>query len=119
MNLTDFFEYRAELLEQACDEHGFVSQQLLVDEMLHHMHDSKLIDSAEFNEAYLLSDTLGMKINAYSVSETGERLQLVIVAEETIDESSSPEQLMVSERSYYEGQLNRAVKFVKSAIKET
>lgn len=115
MALSELFVYRADLLEQARDEHGFVEEQRVLDEMLPHMLDSKLVDSEEINQAYMLFQE-GLKLNGYAVNETGERLQLFIVDESTIEDQVSDDELLISERSHYEAQLNRSVKLVKQAI---
>ena len=117
MTLEENLIHRSEFLEQACDEYGFVTQERVVAEMLPYMLDSKLVDSDEFNESFLLSSSDGMKLNSYSVSETGERLQLLLVDESTIEEKVSEKDLLVSQRSVYETQLNRCFRFLKAAIK--
>ena len=115
MNVSELLVNRADLLDEARDEYGFVSEQRVLDEMLPHMLDSKLIDSEEINHAYAIPEE-GLKSNGYAVNETGERLQIFIVDESTIEGQYAEDRLLVSERSHYEAQLNRAVKLVKQAI---
>ena len=117
MTLKEILKNRTEFLETCRDDFEFVTEFNAVTQMLPFMLDSKLVDSAEFNESFLISSSEGLKLNSYSVSETGERLQLVLVDESTIKENVEDEEILVSERSVYEGQLNRGVKFLKSAIK--
>ncbi|MDB2553960.1 AIPR family protein [Porticoccaceae bacterium] len=118
MSIGDCLTHRSEFLEQARDEFGFVTQDLVVSEMLPYMLDSKLIDSEQFEDAFL-DIPAPLKLNSYSVSETGERLQLVLVDESKTDERISEADLLVSERANYDNQLNRCFKFLKAAINGT
>ena len=118
MSIGDCLTHRSEFLEQARDEFGFVTQDLVVSEMLPYMLDSKLIDSEQFEDAFL-DIPAPLKLNSYSVSETGERLQLVLVDASTTDERISEADLLVSERANYDNQLNRCFKFLKAAINGT
>jgi hypothetical protein len=114
MTLSELLVHRNDLLDQAKDEHGFVDEQLILEEMLPHMLDSKLVDSEEINQAYVSQE--GLKLNGYAVNETGERLQVFIVDESTIESQVSEDELLISERSHYEAQLSRPIKLVKQAI---
>ncbi|WP_230383638.1 AIPR family protein [Pedobacter endophyticus] len=58
-----------------------------------------------------------MKINGYSVNESGERLQLFIVNEDKLSLAAKPEELMISTKATYEHQFKRVTKFVNKAIK--
>jgi len=116
MDLDEFFNYRTNLLEDSKDDDGFIQQQRVLSEMLPHMLDAKLIDSEDYNDSYLKYEPDNLKINAYVVNETGERLQLFIVNEDSINESLSEDHLYVSERVFYEAQFKRASKFVTKAI---
>ena len=51
------------------------------------------------------------------VNETGERLQLFLVNEDSINESFSDQDLSVSDRTIYESEFKRATRFVTKAIK--
>ena len=115
MMLSELFVHRTELIDQSQDEHGFVDEQLILDEILPHMLDSKLIDSEDINHVYVSLEE-GLKLNGYSVSDTGERLQCFIVDESTIESSVLDTDLLISERSHYETQLNRSIKLVKQAL---
>ena len=115
MNVSELLVHRADLLEEARDGHGFIDEQRVLEEMLPHMLDSKLVDSEEINHA-LISFQEGLKLNGYSVNETGERLQIFILDESTIEDQVPEDKLLISERSHYEAQLNRSVKLVREAI---
>ena len=116
MDLEEFFNYRTNLLEEAKDDDGFVQQQRVLSEMLPHMQDAKLIDSEDYNDSYVKYEPDNLKINAYVVNETGERLQLFLVNEDSINESLASEGLCVSEKAFYEAQFKRATKFVTKSI---
>lgn len=115
MSIEDCLTHRSEFLEQTLDEFGFVTQDRVVSEMLPYMLDSKLVDSEQFEDAFL-DLPAPLKLNSYSVSETGERLQLVLVDESKTNEKMPEVDLLVSERAGYESQLNRCLKFLKAAI---
>src|SRR5690606_19783666 len=71
----------------------------------------------DFNNSYLKSTVDKLKINAYCVNESGERLQLFIIDENSIDLSALNDDLMVSTKAAYESQFKRCTSFVNNAIK--
>lgn len=116
MLVDELLGYRSDFLDQAKDDYGFVSQNLVLSEMLPFLVDAKLLDSEDFNDLYLINPSVGHKLNGYTVNETGERLQLFIVDEESIDESKYTADLLVSERLVYESQFKRVTKLLRAAI---
>jgi hypothetical protein len=117
MILTEYFNYRDELLEQSKDEEGFIQESLLLSEVLPFMVDAKLIDSEDFNNSYFKSSVEKMKINAYCVNESGERLQLFLIDESSIDLSAKKNELQISTKSHYDNQFKRGTKFIDKGIK--
>jgi hypothetical protein len=105
------------LLEDAKDDDGFILQQRVLSEMLPYMQDAKLLDSEDYNESFYKDDSDNLKVNAYVVNETGERLQLFLVNEESINETLTQADLCISEKASYEAQFKRASRFVTKAIK--
>ena len=117
MIIEEYFNYRKELLEQSKDQEGFIQESLLLSEILPSMLDAKLIDSEDANNSYLKSNPDKLKINSYLVNESGERLQLFMVNENSIDLSASDEDLKVSKKSNYDSQFKRGTTFINKGIK--
>jgi hypothetical protein len=57
------------------------------------------------------------EVNAYSINESGERLQLYLIDENSINLSASNDELMVSTKPVYESQFKRCTSFINKAIK--
>ncbi len=117
MIIDEFLQYRNELLDQSKDDEGFIQESLLLSQVLPSMLDAKLIDSEDFNNAYLKNTAEKIKVNAYCVNESGERLQLFIIDEQSYDLTVSQDQLQVSRKSYFESQFKRCSTFVNKARK--
>lgn len=117
MILQEYFNYRNELLNQAKDDEGFIQENLVLSEVLPSMLDAKLIDSEDFTNSYFKSNPEKLKINAYSINESGERLQIYLIDENSIDLTASEEDLMVSVKSTYDNQFKRCTSFYSKAVK--
>lgn len=116
MIIDEYFNYRSELLDQSKDDEGQLSESLLLSQVLPSMLDAKLIDSEDYNNSYFKS-TDKMKINAYCVNESGERLQLFLVDESSIDLTAKRNNLQISTRVSYDSQFKRGTSFINNAIK--
>lgn len=114
MELDEYFNYRLNFLDDARDDDGFIQQQRVLSEMLPYMQDSKLLDSEDYNDSFFRHAPDNLKINGYVVNETGERLQLFIVNEDSINEALTEEELCVSTRATYDAHFARASRFVKT-----
>ncbi|MCO4794295.1 MAG: AIPR family protein [Bacteriovoracaceae bacterium] len=119
VELEEYFSIRKNILDDSKDETGFINQRMILEEILPYMAESKLIDSEDFNEAYTYNQRDKFKLNAFTVNESGERLQLFIIDEGSIDDSSNDETLYVSLKEDYESQFKRVSRFVAKAIKGT
>jgi hypothetical protein len=117
MELEEYFKYRSDLLDASKDDDGFVQQQLVLAQALPLMLDAKVIDSEDFNESYYVSEAEKLKLNAYVVNNSGERLQLFLVDEGTINENTLDDVLQVSAKAEYETQFKRVTRFISKAIK--
>jgi hypothetical protein len=115
--LQEYFNYRNELLNQSKDDEGFIQENLVLSEVLPSMLDAKLIDSEDFTNSYFKSIPDKLKINAYSVNESGERLQIYLIDENSIDLTASEEDLMISIKSSYDTQFKRCTNFYSKAVK--
>jgi len=117
MEIDEYLIYRKELLAESADNDGFVQQNLFLSEVLPLMADARLIDSEECNDAYYTYPQDNLKINGYLVNESGERLQLFLVDESSIDLNATNENLKISTKVHYESQFKRALRFVSQAVK--
>ncbi len=117
MITTEYFNYRDELMDQSKDEEGFIQESLLLSKVLPSMLDAKLVDSEDFNNSYFKSVVDKMKINAYCVNESGERLQLFLIDESSMDLSTKNSELQISTKAYYDNQFKRGTKFIDKGIK--
>jgi hypothetical protein len=117
MIIEEYFNYRNELLDQSKDDEGFIQENLILSEVLPSMLDAKLIDSEDFTNSYFKATADKLKVNAYSINESGERLQLYLIDENSINLSASNDELMVSTRPVYESQFKRCTSFINKAIK--
>ena len=117
MILEEYFNYRTELLDQSKDDEGFIQENLILSQVLPSMLDAKLIDSEDYTNSYFKSVVDKLKVNAYSINESGERLQLFLIDEHSIDLSATSDQLMVSTKASYESQFKRCTNFHNKAIK--
>lgn len=117
MEIDEFFKLRNDLLSESKDEEGFLSESNFLECVIPYLVDAKLIDSEDVNDSYYLYQPDKMKINGYSVNESGERLQLFIVNEESIGLDIEESTLQISLKSYYETQFNRVIKFVQKSLK--
>lgn len=117
MVLEEYFNYRNELLDESKDDEGFIQENLILSQVLPSMLDAKLIDSEDFTNSYFKSKADRLKVNAYSINESGERLQLFMIDENSISLSATAENLIVSTKASYETQFKRCSDFHNSAIK--
>ncbi len=115
--IEERLDFRKTLLEDSKDEDGFISQSKLLYEVMPSLLDAKLVDSEEYNESYHKCERENIKLNAYSVNASGERLQLFIIDETYIEEGISYEKLYVSQKVEYDKQFKRVEKLVTKAFK--
>lgn len=117
MIIQEYLNYRSELLESSKDDDGFVHQSQILDQIIPLLIDSKLLDSEDWNDTYFLNSVDNYKLNGYLVNESGERLQLFIVNENSIDLNISEKEIQISTKAYYDNQFKRVTKFITNAIK--
>ena len=115
--IEERLDFRKTLLEDSKDEDGFISQSKLLYEVMPSLLDAKLVDSEEYNESYHNCEKDNIKLNAYLVNSTGERLQLFIIDETYIEEGINDAKLYVSQKVEYDKQFKRVEKLVTKAFK--
>jgi hypothetical protein len=117
MDVEELLNYRKNLLSDAKDSEGFIQEYQVSSEVLPLMLDAKLVDSEDFTDSFFESSSERIKVNGFAVNDTGERLQIIIVDENTISEKLLNEDVLVSQRVAYETQFKRVLKFLSSSIK--
>ncbi|MFE3867026.1 AIPR family protein [Flavobacterium sp. LS2P90] len=117
MEIQEFLKYRSDLIKESQDEDGFINESSFINCIIPSMLDAKLIDSEDFTETYYSSEIDGsqVKINGYIINDSGERLQLFILNDESI--SLDNKNLEISLKDYYDGIFKKAANFTNKAIK--
>ena len=115
MSFQSLFDIRDELLEASKDEHDFVQQYALLEQIPPYLVDTKLIDSEDINSAYFSSEADNLKLNGYTINFTGERLQIFIINDNYLSQSDN--EILVSQRSEYDAEFKKVIRFITSAVK--
>jgi len=117
MEVNELFKYRQDILDASKDDDEFIRQEPVLVELLPYMLDAKLVDSEDVTPSYFSPGYDSLKLNAYTVNDSKERLQLFIMNDESIDESISEDDLCISLRTDYDKQFKKVTKFLNLSIK--
>lgn len=117
MEIQEYLKYRVDLLNESKDQDGFINESNFISNIIPSMLDAKLIDTEDFTETYYSTEIDGapIKINGYIINDSGERLQLFILNDESI--SLDSKNLEISIKDYYDGIFKKATNFTNKAIK--
>lgn len=117
MEIQEYLKYRVDLLNESKDIDGFINESNFINIIIPSMLDAKLIDTEDFTETYYSTEIDGalIKINGYIINDSGERLQLFILNEEST--SLDSRNLEISIKEYYDGIFKKATNFTNKAIK--
>src|SRR5574343_322288 len=117
MEIQEYLKYRVDLLNESKDEDGFINESNFINNIIPSMLDAKLIDTEDFTETYYSTEIDGspIKINGYIINDSGERLQIFILNDESISLDSI--NLEISLKEYYDGIFKKATNFTNKAIK--
>lgn len=116
MDIDELNAYRKDLLEECTDEAGFITESSVLEYILPMINESKLIDSEDYADCYYMYAADNIKINGYSFNETGERLQLFIVNEDSISINEDNDSLNISKKTYYENYFSRVTRFINYSL---
>lgn len=119
MEVQELLKYRQDILDASKDEDSFIRQEPVLSELLPYMLDAKVVDSEDITPSYFCPGHDNIKINAYTVNESRERLQLFIIDDTSLDETASEQDLCVSVKADYDRQFKKAVKFLNLSVKGT
>lgn len=117
--ISELMQLREELLSASKGPDGFIDEQLVLTESLDLMFDAKLVDSQEFNDTFFKTNDPNIKLNGYAINESQERLQVFLVAEDFMKEGIDQEDSLIYEKSVYDKQFKRAIRFVKNSLNGT
>jgi hypothetical protein len=117
MQVEEYIKYRETLLKDSEDDFGFISERSLIEQVMPLLLEAKLVDSEDFNESHFKVEEEKAKINGYLVNESGERLQVFIVNEDSLNLAAKEGELLISQRAYYDAHFARCQKFVSKAYK--
>ncbi len=119
MEAKEYFGVRQELIESSKDEDGVFSEESFLYRVLPDLMEVKMIDSEDINYTYLKTTIDGndIKINGYTINDSGERLQVFIVNDKATGLDLSEEDLMVRHKGEYQSVLSEGTRFIKSSIK--
>jgi len=117
MEIKEFLNYRNDLINESKDQDGFVGESNFINTILPSLLDAKLIDTEDFTESFYRVDSLGgeFKINGYIINDSGERLQLFIVNENSLVNDFG--NLEISNKEYYDVLFKKATNFINKAVK--
>ncbi|MDX6746830.1 AIPR family protein [Polaribacter sp. PL03] len=120
METKEYFSYRKELLNNSVyPDGGGYADSLLLDNVLSDLLETKLIDSEDINNCFYNSslDGVFLKVDAYCMNETGERLQLFLINENATSQATKEEDLVISTKAEYDDIFNKTNNFLKKSIK--
>lgn len=117
MEVQEYLKYRVDLLDESQDEEGFINESSFINNIIPLMLDAKLIDTEDFTETYYSTeiDSSPIKINGYIINDSGERLQLFILNDEST--SLNSKNLEITLKEYYDNIFKKAINFTNKAIK--
>lgn len=117
MEIEEYLKYRNELLIESQDSEGFINESSFINCVMPILLDSKLVDSEDFTETYFSTEIENqvLKINGYLINDSGERLQIFILNEESISNNCS--NLEINLKEYYDNIFKQATNFINKSIK--
>ncbi|RAJ83609.1 AIPR protein [Chitinophaga dinghuensis] len=117
MELEELHSYRHDLLNESMDDHDFIMESSFVRTCMPALSDTKLTEGDDFNDSYCNIRLHDLKLNGYTINESGERLQLLTVNENSLLLKAPKDHVSVSQKNAYEKLFSRAINFIKKASK--
>lgn len=117
MQISEYFKYRENLIDSIKDEDGVITESYFIATVLPDLVTTKIIETEDFENSLYENKDEKIKINGYSYNESGDRLQIYIVNENSINPSLDHTDLTIKLKSYYEELLSYGSNFVKKATK--
>ena len=95
MDIDELIKLRTDILENSTNEDGYVSQQTFLESVLPSAVETGLIESEDIN---FVPPNQNFNILGYNENESGERLQLFIVDQDSISLSKKKDDLIRSRK---------------------
>lgn len=117
MEVQEYLKYRIDLINESKDEDGFINESSFINNIIPSMLDAKLIDTEDFTETYYSAEIDGvqLKLNGYIINNSGERLQLFILNDDSISLDNNI--FEVSLKESYDLNFKKATNFINKAVK--
>jgi hypothetical protein len=116
MNITEYFNYRKDLIEKSKEDDGSITESSFISNVLPDLLTTRLIESEDFENSFHESKSDKIKVNGYSFNESHDRLQIYIVNEAGLSPMATEDELTISLKSYYDDLFSKAKNFLKKAI---
>ena len=119
MELKEYFGLRNDLIENSIDEDGVFSEDTFLYKVLPDLMEVKMIDSDDITFSYVKTSLDGhnLKINGYTINESGERLQVFLINDRATSLNLKDEDLMINLKDYYQILFSESTRFIKSSLK--
>ena len=119
MEVKEYFKLRTDLIEESIDEDGVFSKEGFLSNILPDLVETKLLDSEDFTPSYFNGtlDKHKLKINGYTINETGERLQIFILNEDATSLKVKETELIIKLKEVYQNLFSEGLRFIKSSVK--
>ena len=114
MDIDELIKLRTDILENSTNEDGYVSQQTFLEAVLPSTVETGLIESEDIN---FVPPNQNFNILGYTENESGERLQLFIVDQDSISLSKKKNDLIQSRKDSHNSHFKLAMEFVKKSMK--
>ena len=98
MHINELIQLRTAILENSTNEDGYVSQQTFLESVLPSVFETGLIESEDIN---FVPPNQNFNILGYNINESGERLQLFIVDQESISLSKKKDDLILILNAFF------------------
>ena len=113
MNIDELIKYRIELLEDSVNDEGYISQQTYLESVLPSAVETGLIESEDIN---FVPPNQNFNVLGYHENESGERLRLFIVDQDSISLSKTKDDLIRSRKDSHSPHFKLALDFVKKSL---
>jgi len=114
MNIDELIKYRSDILENAVNDDGYISQQTFLETVLPSAVETGLIESENIN---FVTPNQNFNILGYNENESGERLQFFIVDQASISLTTKKDDLILSRKDDHNINFKLAVDFVKKSMR--
>jgi hypothetical protein len=117
MQISEYFKYRDNLIESIKDDDGVITETSLISIVLPDLVSTKILESEDYESSLYDNKEEKIRINGYSFNESGDRLQIFLVNENSLFPDTDIDDLMVTLKSNYDDLFSYGINFIKKAIK--